>query len=254
MTRTVETHNIYHLGDNLIHCNYLRRLAIAYHDVQFRHAAHKAYLSQLREVVEDLPSITLVPLEEAGSESIDVWKNRKGGFIGHRLQADWVGFHLEFFDKLSLELGFKTPIQSADDLLFDYPAIAPLSPDTAIRAYISPPVDIIVVNSPPMSGQCANPGDLLWLVQGLMDRGHSVQYTWPHYQGTVSAWGALSRSCKYIIGVATGPMWPTFNVWNKDTCERIIMLDSERINLCPNTTHIRNVHQAMAILSARGLL
>lgn len=253
MTRTVETHNAYHLGDNLIHCNYLRRLAIAYPDVQFRHAAHKAYLHQLREVVEDLPNITLVSLEEAGSESVDVWKNRKGGFIGHSLQADWVGFHLQFFYKLSLELGLKTPLWRSDDLLFDYPLLKEVD---AIGV-----IDFLIVNSPPLSGQCQTPGDFNWLIEPLVRKQYRVATTSPTAISTmwlgdytVSRIGGASVRAKCIIGIATGPMWPTFNVWNKDTCERIILLDSERINLCPNTTHVRNVHQAMAILSTRGLL
>lgn len=253
--RTVHTFCRYHLGDNLIHLNYTRRLALAYPDVCFVHAADKHYLRQLREVVEDIPRIALVPLEEAGAEAVDVWKNRKGDFYGHRLQADWVNYHLEFFDKLSLDLGFKTPIRCPDDLLFDYPAIKMISSGVFNS-------EILIINSPPLSGQCQAPGDFNWLIPGLVDRGHSVITTafsqFPHRapttSATVSCIGAMSLHCKYIIGHATGPIWPTFNIWNKDTCERIIFLDSERINLCPNTTHVRNVNQALAILSARGLM
>ena len=72
---------------------------------------------------------------------------------------------------------------------------------------------------------------------------------------TVTDIGALSRHCNAIIMVATGPSWPTFNIFNQSTVElRIILLDNEKINMTPNTVHVQNEAGVLAVLTKTGLV
>jgi hypothetical protein len=72
---------------------------------------------------------------------------------------------------------------------------------------------------------------------------------------SVTAVGGLARFCKRIVMVSTGVSWATFNVWNKKSVEqRIILLDSERINIAPNSITVRSVGTVREMLHAQGLL
>ena len=59
-----------------------------------------------------------------------------------------------------------------------------------------------------------------------------------------------------IIGVPTGPMWPTFNIWNADTIKlRLLLLAYERVELLPeHTVHANHLSLVPEILTAHGLL
>ena len=250
----IYTHNDYHLGDQLIHLNFLRRVAASHPNVRFVHACHEQLISQLTELVVDLPNISLRNLKDRVEGSIDCWKNRKDRFYGHPDRDNWVTFHLEHFDLLAKDMGVDNPIRSPRDLLFDYPML------DAGRAE---PFDFLIINSMPFSNQLhIQPNAFDPLIGRLMDKGYTLcttarcSYAVPCTQPfSVTAVGCISRYCKYIVGVATGPIWPTFNVHNYDTVAlRVILLESERIYLTPNTEHASSVMQAADILGERGLL
>jgi hypothetical protein len=72
---------------------------------------------------------------------------------------------------------------------------------------------------------------------------------------SVTEIGHLSLHCHTILMVSTGPSWPTFNIWNQDTVmHRIILLEPERVNLAPNTTHCATIDEAAEVLKGIGLL
>jgi hypothetical protein len=54
-----------------------------------------------------------------------------------------------------------------------------------------------------------------------------------------------------IIGCPCGPMWPTFNIWNKDK-PRIVVQGTETVALGTNTTHARNKDDLAGILEREG--
>src|SRR5215510_6283152 len=62
-TRLIRTHNAYHLGDNLVHLHFLRKVSLANRRLTFIHAAKWQYLDQLRPVIEDIPQIALVSID-----------------------------------------------------------------------------------------------------------------------------------------------------------------------------------------------
>lgn len=252
----IETFCNYHLGDQLVHLHYTRKLVERDPSLCFTHAAPPILLPQLYEVVTDLPQIKLIECDAKSDRAIDVWKNRKGDFYTHPKRDDWVAYHLEFFDALSRELGLDSPLQEARDFLFDYPAIIDNEHEDKF--------DFLIVNSPPLSNQCQGyePAQMDRLIGILADKGFSVITTLPSgLQGipythcTVTKIGGISLQCENIVGVATGPMWTTMNVWNEDTVAlRVLLLEPERVNIAPRTHHANSVERAIGILIEEGAL
>ena len=259
----IETHNEWHLGDNLIHLNFLRRVAKEMPDEKFVHAARGNYLPQLQEIVNDIPGIELIELSQKSSKSVDTWKNRRGDFYTHPLRNDWVKYHLGFFNDLANDLQVINPIRVPDDLLFDYPAIS---------AGRCGEFDILMVNSQPNSSQLTGIGrqEYETLIGILLAHGRHIVTTAPSIREevpctinlplgksylTVTDIGNISLNCKLIIGCVTGPMWPTLNVKNK-TLPRILLLDQEYINISSmvNTHHANNVESVLDILFTKKLL
>jgi hypothetical protein len=257
----INTFCIYHLGDQITHLNFMRKVIEREPSISWTHAMPAPYLAQMNEVVADLPQIKLISLDDKPSDAIDIWKNRAGDFWQHPKRNDWLAYHIEFFDKLARDLGLESPMQEADDFLFDYPAIADWFVD---NEYECP--QVLVINSQPMSGQMPqySADAFVGLVDKLRER-YSVRVTQtlPHRRHddilthplTLSQIGGLSIASEYIIGVATGPIWPTFNIWNRDTAKlRVLMLEPERVNIAPNTEHADCVERAVGILMEHGVL
>lgn len=252
----IETYCNYHLGDQLVHLHYTRKLVERDPSLKFKHAAPPILLPQLAEVVLDLPQISLCTLDEKSDHAIDVWKNRHGNFYEHPLRNDWVSYHLEFFDALSRDLGLDTPLNEARDFLFDYPAI--------FASEGKDKFDFLVVNSQPLSNQCLgyHPQQMDRLIGLLCEKGYAVITTAPcgingipYMHCTVSVIGGISLRCENIVAVATGPMWPTLNVWNEDTVNlRVMLLEPERLNIAPRTHHASSVERAIGILIEEGML
>lgn len=259
----IETYNDWHLGDNLIHLNFLRRVAEMMPNERFVHAAKGNYLPQLSEVVEDVPNIELIELHQRSVKSVDCWKNRRGDFFSHPKRNDWVQYHLEFFSALANDLDIVNPILVPDDLLFDYPALG----NRHCGEF-----DVLIVNSEPNSGQLSGIGyrEYETLIGILLAHNRNVVTTAPCNRPevpctnnlslgksylTVTDIGAVSLNCKMIIGCVTGPMWPTLNVRNK-TLPRILLLTEEYIKIpsMVNTYHARNVEKVLDTLFSMKLL
>lgn len=253
----VTTFSDVRLGDNLAHLHFLRKVAQAHRDVTFEHAAHLCYLPQLIDVVADLPNIVLRDLRYiAKKRAINSWKNAGRFWERHELRNDYGAFMVAFFDKLAAEMGVANPIKTPADLLFDYPAIN----DTAAE-----PFDFLVVNSEPMSGQWRSMeiADVDQLAVDLSLR-HKVVTTRPvrpfipctqRTNVSVTGIGGISRFCKYVVMISTGPSWITFNVWNQKSVKlRIVFLEEERVELSPNTHTTNRVEVARELLRESGLL
>lgn len=249
--------------------HFLRKLAIENFDALFIHCAHVAVLPNLIEVVSDLPNVQLLALEAFSDprqpywemaprellKSVNTWKNFDGSWETHPDRNDYVRHSLGHWLKIATLLGLETPLKTAADLVFDYPAL--LHGKAA-------PFDVLVINGAPRSGQliCWTAEDMDRMVASLTKRSKVITTSFtPHAQCTadtamtVSQIGSLSRYCKYVIGVANGPMWPTWNIYNRESVEwRLVMVDHERIALAPNTEHVDNFHDARRMLELRGLL
>lgn len=264
--KTVSTFNALHLGDNLVHLHFLRKLAAAYPDVSFIHGAPDEHLGQLYPVWVDMENLTVKSIAEIGQGAINAWRGAGGHWYAHPQRNDFVAYHLDWFAHLARLMGLTSPFTCARDLLFDYPALrAPNSEDPGVSEW----PDALIINSPPQSGQWGgfHPAGFDALVAFLRyDLDYNVITTAPcgfrtipctRDQGMdITAIGRLSQRVKLIIGCVTGPMWPTLNVWNADTVAlRVHLLDQERVDYVPERTiHCADLAQVPALLTARGPL
>jgi hypothetical protein len=250
------THNAYHLGDNLVHLHFLRKVALANPGRHFVHYAQNQYNWQLRPLVEDIPNLKL---DDFGymlpSDSINAWRGANNFWYQSTIRNDFVEFHLkEWFPHLCERMGVENPMREPKDMLFDYPAIKDRQTVTAGT------FDVLVINAPPMSGQFEgyDSYEIKNTVEKLQNRGFRVITTGtgiPEQFFTASEVGFLSLHCHTILMVSTGPSWPTFNVWNQDSIKtRVILLDNERVNLAPNTVHCSRIEEAEEVLKGEGLL
>lgn len=268
MDKPTLTHNAYHLGDNMVHLNFLRRVALANPDRKFVHAAQWHYLKELKEVVADIPNIRLEEFHHMTPPvSIDSWRGAGNFWYQHPNRRDFVRFHVEsWFPYLAQKMRVNNPVMTREDMLFDYPAIKnPVSE-------IPNDFDVLVINSAPCSGQFMgfNQYELGRLATQMAHKGHRVVTTAPVFYGldgksdipctsdlglSVTQIGHLSLHCRFILMVSTGPSWATFNIWNQDSIKkRIILIDSERVNLSPNTAHCSTTGFAEMELHGAGLL
>lgn len=247
----ISTYCDYHLGDHLIHLNYLIRVVRQNPWLDFTHYCYRGYIPQLKEMLEGT-GIALADITYKPDDAINVWKNRNGDFFGHDCQLDWLKYHLWFFDKLSKELGFDSPMDGARDFLLDV---------ERIKKNSFPKFDFLVINSAPMSNQLQKITglDVHNLIGALVKTGYKVITTAPNAYGipisgmSLMDIGGLSLGCKNIIGVATGPMWPCLNIWNDDKY-KLWFLDKERVNISPNTDHAETYIEALHALENRNLL
>jgi hypothetical protein len=265
MHQIIRTHNAYHLGDNLVHLNFLRRVAKNHPDVVFTHHAHWQYIPQLREVIVDVPNITLEEFNYlTPPHSIDSWRGANGFWYQHPNRNNFAEFHFEWFTHLAKRMGVENPVTTREDMLFDYPALDDLDSQGQL-------FDTLIINSPPGSGQFLGYDEfaLCNVANTLATAGHEVVVThlpvgWQrhhsiesttHGNRTVTEIGRLSQHCHTIIMVSTGPSWPTFNVFNKESVKhRFIMLDSEFVDLAPNTHHCSSISEVEKLLHDHRIL
>lgn len=259
--RTFVTYNNWHLGDSLIHLNFLRRLAILHPEIGFMHRCDPRQHAQLAELIGDIPAIRLGVLP-APPGSIDSWKNAgaqnmnahgqwstPGFFDTHPLKNDWVNFHIDWFKVLAQKMDLESPIHLPFHLLFDYPAIK--RSDASRWDF-----DFLVINSRPGSGQVSYRDNFCFdpLIAALKQKGYRVACTQETrvpevfctaaHHLTVTDIGNLSLRTPYIVGVSTGAAWITHNVHNIESVKyRIIMLDRERLNLPGNGCHVATVEE-----------
>jgi hypothetical protein len=289
MTRTIYTYERHNLGDQLVFLHLARALAKQEPGGMFVHFCNGCHIHQLSEVVADLPNIVLLPFEnplwrEKEREAICVWKNagatdtrhgesanyQQGFWEKSKNRWDWSAFTLEHHAWTAKRMGLQSPFTRREHLLFDYPALE-------YGNNAAPGYDFLIINSEPCSGQFKpmaehGSGYLDGLIEALFRSGNSIVLTngthkmqeWQDIgeprgeifvlggpsSFTISQIGNLSLRCKNIIGVATGPFFPTLNTTNHHNHEgrkRIVLLDnSEHLNM-PHILQFTGVEPVMEI-------
>lgn len=268
MKHTHTTHCALRLGDNLAHLHFLRKMAAAYPEDTFLHLCHPEYLAELNPVVADIDRIALRPLEQTPGigkwqteplpdlDSINSWKNHGGFWQDNANRNCYSVFMLDWFRFLAREMGRTSPLSKPEDLLFDYPAL---------KGEFRNPFDWLIVNSNPLSGQARQYRDeeMNDLILALADKARIVTtqrcpFDMPCTQdlrADATGIGRLSQMCHGILMVSTGPSWPTFNVWNRETVKRrIIICEPEIVDLAPNSVFVAKVSEARKALEIGGHL
>ena len=118
----VRTYSEYHLGDQLIHLNYLRKVCEFNPDTEATHYCNAEYHSQLLPLTEGLP-IVLIDTPAKPVDAVNSWIGTDGYFYRSPFKRNWVAFHLDWFSHLSNQLGVMNPMQHPDAFLFNYPAL-----------------------------------------------------------------------------------------------------------------------------------
>lgn len=265
--RTVHTFNAYHLGDNLVHLHFLRAMAKAYPDVYFTHGAPDAHLGQLYPLWQDRPNLRVTSISATPPGALNAWRGTDAHWYHHPKRLDFCSYHLEaWFPVLAQRMGLLSPLKRREDLQFDYPALHRDEDRGQMTDQTSPSADILVINSAPMSGQCSHydPAAFDRLISALRAAGHVVAHTAPSPAGNfctldrkmdITAIGRLSQTVKAVVGVSTGPMWTTMNLWNRATVKlRLYLIDAEQVCISPNTVHVNSPALFGEILCDHALL
>jgi hypothetical protein len=177
------------------------------------------YHEQLLPLTEGT-EIEIIDYKYKTDQAVNSWSNKLDWLRYQKARLDWATFHMRWFEHLSKELNVYNPIRTTDDLLFDYPKL---------YAKKFRPIDYLILNCPPQSGQFPNfnQDNFRHKVKYFLDQGFEVWTAEPlglcpstrEHNMDVSEIGNLSNYATNIISIDTGPLWPTFNVKNKDTVE-----------------------------------
>ena len=252
--RVIRTFMQWHLGDNLLHLHFLRKLSEQDPTLRFVHALQPALMAQCQEMVADRPQIQLVPLEPGVDQGIDGWKGADGFFFAHPNRFQFGALYIDLFAQLARRMGLVSPLRTPDDLLLDYPAICR---DKGLGRY-----DVLLVNSQPLSEQFKSyqESDFVALADLFRERGLSVITTrkidgYPctlddHLSVTDIA--NLSLRARYFVAVCTGAMWPSMNIFNQSIHQfRIILNDHETIDFGSRVTMCRESSALLEMVRQR---
>lgn len=246
---TIRTHNALKLGDNLIHLNFLRRLAKGNPLLKFEHRLQSGYLEKLKPLVSDLPQIRLAEITPNMGGSLNCWRGAENYWYEHPLRNDFAAFHVEWFAKLAAQMGLESPIKYPADMLLDAPC---LNPDKLVYNKW----DVLLLDSVPTSGQWPQFDfrGFYWLENELRGRGLSIlrgSSTIAKEWG-IADLGMIAGRCKYVIGTANGPMWTALNTWAAQTVKQWVLFigNGEVVKLTPNTVCTHDFAEALACVDA----
>jgi hypothetical protein len=184
-----------------------------------------------------------VPLIEGQAPAgINAWKGAEGFFFAHPNKLEFGTLYLDLFRKLAGQMGLSSPFNSADELLFDYPAI--LNKDLAAS------YDVLLINARPLSEQFKSyrEDDFLQLALALQAKGLSLISTeklvgfdcTQDMNYSVTDIANISLRATIFIAVCTGAMWPSMNVFNQQShAFKIILNDHETIDFGRNVVMCR---------------
>ena len=105
MVIPIKTYNAYHLGDNLIHLNWLRKV-VQWSGRPAIHYCLPDYIEALRPFVAG-DAIEILPLAKPGSDAVDSWINANGEYENVAFRRNWL-VSPGAFRRLARRWGFRT--------------------------------------------------------------------------------------------------------------------------------------------------
>jgi hypothetical protein len=253
-----ETFNAFHLGDNLIHINYLYRISLNNPGKKIVHYCEKKYLPQLDELMlSQEGNVHFKSMEDKTTTASNSWIGHEGYFYNSRLKNNWSDFHLDFFQHFSKKHGLINPITESSHLLFKFPI---LNKRISTKKY-----NFLVNNAEPLSGQCPDyrVEDFVELVRVLQKRGYSVITTkatgicdsTEEQNLSVLGIANLSLNCEAIIGVPNGPIWLTYNIYNLNLIKlRIFFVAIQTLKLTNCCVSVNRFDQIFDCLKKLNLI
>lgn len=203
------------------------------------------YIMQLAELARG-SGIEVKNVWERPENTTDFWI--ANGMLQYRgihfyNQCDIVGFLFEWFNHLGGHCGMPRPVYpDRQSMLWRSESIL----QAPVRDI---PLDVLIINSPPTSGQCPgyDHGEVCRLGQELRENGLYVLFT--NWEGetpyTITEIAKLSIRAKLIIEVANGPAFPSHNIWNTET-DRIILLSPMFLDYQTGARHLQASNAAEA--------
>jgi len=234
--KCIYTYMEVHFGDNLIHIQYLRLMALANQSITFNHFSNRAYLDVLRSYVADVPNVNVYDYSSRPIFAINAWKNANQFWEKHPEKLDFVSFYTNFFENFSKKIGLNNRIRTADDLIFQAEAI------TSARGIAFKNYDWLIVNSVPLSSQSSISVEEMDSICVDISKKHSVITTKKvgdlpctlDFDMSLSEIALQSMSCKRHLMISTGPSWMVLNNITLEQSQGIyLLIDKERIAIHP---------------------
>jgi hypothetical protein len=249
--RAIKTYIDWHIGDHLIHLNFLRKVAQNNPQTLIYHFVQKKYISEFNFYIGDLNNIKLYPLYLRPWGAVNAWKNYQNAWAKSDINLDFDAFHCMHFQKLSKALRIENPIKGGEDLLFDYSVIKKKN-----NNYLR--YDWMIVNSLPLSSQFSESQEKLdYLCLSLSKIGSII--TTRKVNGipcTTDSNMSLreianqAEFCARHLMISTGPSWLILNTETYNKSSGIYILhDDEVLNFGGKKVEmVRSVNQFIEIL------
>jgi len=252
---TIYTHIEYHLGDNISHLHYIKKVALLNPSLYFEHYLKPNYINELSPYIKGLHNVKILSLYKKPIYSQNAWKNYKNIWLLRNKDESFTDFYIRYFNELSKRLKIKNPIIYKEDFIFDNPVI---SKDGIFKKY-----DFLIVNSEPLSGQFNySTEELNKLIADL-----SVKYsiiTTKKLNGFdctldfgygLNEIAIQSLYCKYHLMIATGPCWLVLNKTNCHKSSGIFLLGEEEvINFSNNMNTFASIKELKNALLNKKIL
>lgn len=234
-----------HLGDIAWFCHVARRLK----------GTHQYYVPveyhwQVAEMLEGT-QVELLDIKDAPPDALSTWiacGRFESQGVTYANQTDMVAYLMRWNNALLREAGEDFQFTKREEMLFNFGAIR--------RNLCAPQFDILVINSPPLSGQCHewDQGQMDDLIHTLGNTGtvlctNPCRYA-PSISASICGIGNLSLRAKKIVAVASGAHWMIHSPWSQHI-EKTLFLDPIRLDYGGgNIRHAKNVAEAREWLLA----
>lgn len=215
-----------HLGDIIWIANMLSK--IPEHHV---FAMPKEYHPQMNELLAGL-DIELTSIEEMSPEcrANDCWIANGRTGLHYDNPIDILGFVRRYMNAHCSLHGVAPVFDKPEDFLCSFPRI-----QNGWKPQDASNWEVFAINCDPLSGQCPQYsrsefdellGRLAWRHR-VIATNPSKTVPWGNF--SLSEIGYLSTKAKLIIGIASSPIFVTFNIWNKET-PRYVFLDPMKLD------------------------
>ena len=240
-SRVYFLHESHGIGDsvfNLIFFNLIEERIIA-NNILFCYFAKNEYIQQLTQFINPrlINNVKLFSLDKKPQQSIEMWINNPHfGYtfdcsLNSQCSVDYNNFYLNYFkhvlQRLTINANIQSILYSDNELLIRANAIPPEYK----------PVDVLILNSQPFSGQYNNYNKCIWdkYIQHLNSNSSLKIVTTTKVEGvlctfdknlTIKDIAALSTHAKVIIAINSGVFPGLLNVHTMETVKQFFIFDN----------------------------